>query len=254
MIAPYGPARKVDPSKFPRISADLRRFARISRLHFMARKIPPPVTRPDLSLEIAFGADRVVCGLDEVGRGPLAGPVTAGAVILPRSGFPPEIAARINDSKKLTDHERERLAPEIRTHALAWAVAEASVAEIEELNILRAALLAMRRAFLKLAIVPDAALVDGKFAPDLPCEIRCVVKGDSLSRSIAAASILAKVDRDLVMRRLASEHPGYGWERNAGYPTPEHLAAVAKLGITPHHRRTFAPIRQHLEASDSRVA
>jgi len=217
------------------------------------KRAASPSPRPDLSLEIAFGAGRVVCGLDEVGRGPLAGPVTAGAVILPPAGLPPEIAAGINDSKKLTDAERERLAPEIRIHALAWAVAEASVAEIEEVNILRAALLAMRRAFLKLGVVPDAALVDGKIAPDLPCEIRCVVKGDSLSQSIAAASILAKVDRDRMMRRLASEHPGYGWERNAGYPTPEHLAAIAKMGITPHHRRKFAPIRQHIEATESRV-
>lgn len=217
------------------------------------KRATSPAPRPDLSLEAALGAGRLVCGLDEVGRGPLAGPVTAGAVILPPTGLPPEIAARINDSKKLTDAERERLAPEIKTHALAWAVAEASVAEIEEFNILRAALLAMRGAFVKLRIVPDAALVDGKIAPDLPCEVRCVVRGDSLSQSIAAASILAKVDRDHVMRRLASEHPGYGWERNAGYPTPEHLAAIAKMGITPHHRRKFAPIRQHIEAAESRV-
>lgn len=213
---------------------------------------PASASRPDLSLEIALGPDRVVCGLDEVGRGPLAGPVTAGAVVLPPTGLPSEIAKRINDSKKLSDHERESLAPLIREHALAWAVAETSVAEIEDLNILRAALLAMRRAFLKLSVRPDAALVDGTIAPDLPCEIRCVVKGDSLSLSIAAASILAKVDRDAVMRRLASEFPGYGWERNAAYPTPEHLRAVAELGITPHHRRKFAPIRQHIEATESR--
>lgn len=208
-------------------------------------------SRPDLSLEAAFGPGRVVCGLDEVGRGPLAGPVTAAAVILPPGGFPPAIAARVDDSKRLSDAAREALAPEIRASALAWAVAEASVEEIADLNILRAALLAMRRAFLALSPIPDAALVDGKIAPDLPCEIRCVVKGDSLSQSIAAASILAKVDRDRVMRRLASAHPGYGWERNAGYPTPEHLAAVRELGVTPHHRREFAPIRQHLERRES---
>jgi ribonuclease HII len=203
-------------------------------------------TLPDLSLERALGPGLVICGVDEVGRGPLAGPVTAAAVILPPGGLPPELAARVNDSKALSHELREEVAPEIRAHAVAYAVAEASVAEIEELNILHASMLAMRRAVLALAVRPDAALVDGNRAPDLPCTVQCVVKGDARSQSIAAASILAKVDRDALMEALARDYPHYGWERNAGYPTPEHLEALARHGVTPHHRRKFAPVARQL--------
>lgn len=213
--------------------------------------MPPRKLRPgpDLTFESAFGAGRIVCGIDEVGRGPLAGPVTAAAVILPSHGLPPDLAAAINDSKLLSPEVRIALEPEIRSHAVAFAVAEANVDEIDRLNILRAALLAMKRAFEALAVRPDAALVDGKIAPDLPCAVQCVVKGDSLSQSIAAASILAKVARDRVMERLAEDFPQYGWDRNAGYPTPEHKAALQTHGVTPHHRRSFAPVRQQLAIS-----
>jgi ribonuclease HII len=208
-----------------------------------------PRTLPDLSFEIACGPGRVVCGVDEVGRGPLAGPVTAAAVILRPGGLPPELAARVNDSKALSIEMRERIAPGIREHALAWAIAEASVAEIDNLNILRAALLAMKRAVEALGRTPDVALVDGRIAPDLACAVQCIVKGDALSQSIACASILAKIDRDDKMAELARDFPEYGWDRNAGYPTPEHKAALAKHGVTPHHRRSFAPVKQQLAIS-----
>lgn len=208
-----------------------------------------PRTIPDLSFEASFGPGRIVCGIDEVGRGPLAGPVTAAAVILPPGGLPPELAARVNDSKVLSHDLRERIEPAIRAHALAWAIAEASVQEIDDLNILKAALLAMKRAVAQLTPQPDAALVDGRIAPDIPCTVQCIVKGDSLSQSIACASILAKVSRDSVMERLALDYPQYGWERNAGYPTPEHKAALVRYGVTPHHRRSFAPVRQQLAVS-----
>ncbi|MFD1626131.1 ribonuclease HII [Azospirillum griseum] len=204
-------------------------------------------SRPDLSLEIAFGPGRRVCGIDEVGRGPLAGPVVAAAVVLPPDGLPPEIAALIDDSKAMARRLREEIEPAIRAHALAFAIAEASAREIDDLNIHKATLLAMKRAHAALpGLPPDAALVDGKFTPDIGCEALAVVKGDSRSQSIACASILAKVARDNEMLRLAAVHPHYGWERNAGYPTPEHLAALQRHGVTPHHRVSFAPVRAQI--------
>lgn len=197
---------------------------------------------PDFSIEDEFGEGALVCGVDEVGRGPISGPVMAAAVILPRP-LPAELAGVINDSKKLSLKKREALAPLIERHAIAWAVAEASVAEIDEINILQAALLAMTRAVTALGVAPTAALVDGDKLPKaLPCPARAVVKGDSRSLSIGAASILAKVARDRLMTELDRQHPGYGWARNAGYPTAEHLAALTGLGVTPHHRRSFAPV------------
>ncbi|AWK88934.1 ribonuclease HII (plasmid) [Azospirillum thermophilum] len=200
-------------------------------------------SRPDLSMEAGLGRGRLVCGIDEVGRGPLAGPVVAAAVILPAGGLPPEIAAGIDDSKALSRRIREEVEPAIRAHALAFAIAEASVEEIDRLNIHKATLLAMRRAFEALpGPAPEVALVDGKFAPDLPCEAHPLIKGDGRSLSIAAASILAKVARDREMLRLSTLHPHYGWERNAGYPTAEHLAALQRFGVTPHHRVSFAPV------------
>ncbi|MCC5989250.1 MAG: ribonuclease HII [Pararhodobacter sp.] len=199
---------------------------------------------PDHELEaqlIAAGA-RCVAGVDEVGRGPLAGPVTAAAVVLDPARIPPGL----DDSKNLSPRRREELAEAIRQSSR-WAVAHASVAEIEALNILQASHLAMRRALAALAPPPDAALIDGNRLPrDLPCKAQTVVKGDARCLSIAAASILAKVERDALMVDLALECPGYGWEKNAGYPTRAHLAALRRLGVSPYHRRKFAPIRNML--------
>ena len=180
-----------------------------------------------------------VAGVDEVGRGPLAGPVLAAAVILRR---PIEGLA---DSKQLSAAQREALLPAIRAHGIV-AVAAASVEEIERLNILNATLLAMRRAVARLAVRPVEVLVDGNRGPALDCAVRCVVGGDASVPEISAASIVAKVARDRLMARLALRHPGYGWERNAGYGTPEHRRALAALGLTVHHRRGFAPCAAQL--------
>jgi ribonuclease HII len=179
----------------------------------------------------------LVAGVDEVGRGPLAGPVVAAAVILrvPLDG--------LADSKVLTATRREELARSIAAGAV-WAVSSACVDEIEQLNIYHATFLAMRRAVTRLGQRPDRILVDGNRAPEFGVETRCIVGGDALEPAISAASIIAKVTRDRLMRRLALRHPGYGWERNAGYGTPEHLAAMRQLGLTAHHRRGFAPARQ----------
>lgn len=183
-----------------------------------------------------------VAGVDEVGRGPLAGPVTAAAVILDPSRLP----AGLDDSKRLSAARRAALAEELRACAIV-SVAHASVAEIDRLNILHAALLAMRRAVEGLPRTPAHVLVDGnRTPPDLPCPATPLVKGDARSLSIAAASIIAKVARDALMAELARQHPGYGWERNAGYPTPAHLDALKRLGVTPHHRRSFAPVHNIL--------
>lgn len=198
--------------------------------------------RPDFSLETALGS-RYVAGVDEVGRGPLAGPVTAAAVILD----PARIPEGIDDSKRLTERARLRLAAEIRASALAFAVAHASVAEIDALNILEASHLAMRRALGALCPAARHALIDGNRLPKgLEIPAQTVVKGDARSLSIAAASILAKVERDAIMRELALINPGYGWENNMGYPSAEHRAALQRQGVTPHHRRSFAPVRNML--------
>jgi len=203
-----------------------------------------PRSQPDLSFETALGQGRRVCGIDEVGRGPLAGPVVAAAVVLPPEGLPEHLARAINDSKALSPRAREELEPQIRAHALAVALAEASAAEIDDLNIHKATLLAMARAYAVLPGEPPAvALIDGKFKPELPCLAEAIVKGDGRSQSIAAASIIAKVARDREMTRLAALHPQYGWDRNAGYPTPEHLDALRRHGVTAHHRVSFAPVR-----------
>ena len=191
---------------------------------------------PDLSLERALGG--VVCGVDEAGRGPLAGPVIAAAAILD----PARIPAGIDDSKRLDPARRAALAGALRERAIV-AVGEASVEEIDRCNILGATLLAMRRAVEGLARPPDRALVDGNRAPPLACAAHTIVRGDRKSLSIAAASIVAKVRRDRLMAALAAEWPHYGWERNAGYPTPFHRAALARHGPSPHHRRSFAPVR-----------
>lgn len=195
---------------------------------------------PDFTLEHAAGGR--VAGVDEVGRGPLAGPVVAAAVVFPR-GVPPELAALLDDSKKLTPAQRARALAALRASGMAEiGIGAASVAEILRWNILGASLLAMRRAVWHLPVPPDHALVDGDRAPDLACPVHCVVGGDGRSLSIAAASIAAKVVRDRAMARLAQRYPGYGWERNAGYPTAAHRAALETLGVTPHHRAGFGPV------------
>lgn len=186
-----------------------------------------------------------VAGIDEAGRGPWAGPVVAAAVILD----PDNVPAGIADSKVLKPARREALLPAIEA-AAEVGVGQASVEEIDALNILAATMLAMRRAVAALPRPPVLALVDGNRDPGLACRTRCIVKGDARCPAIAAASIVAKVTRDRIMAGLAAAHPGYGWERNAGYGTAQHRAALAQLGVTPHHRRSFAPIRQQLE-SDS---
>ncbi|PKU23777.1 ribonuclease HII [Telmatospirillum siberiense] len=199
---------------------------------------------PDFSLEHAL--DGTICGIDEVGRGPLAGPVVAAAVILPDS-LPEPLLRQLNDSKLLSAKKRDYLFDIIRDCAQVG-LGEADVGEIDSINILQATFLAMRRAFdaLLTQTSVDWALVDGNQRPPLPCRIQCVVKGDRKSLSIAAASVIAKVTRDRLMSSLALTMPGYGWDRNAGYGTAEHLAAIHNQGITPHHRRSFAPIRDLL--------
>lgn len=188
-------------------------------------------------------ANRLEAGCDEVGRGCLCGPVVASAVIL--AG---EYAnALINDSKKLSKASREELAVEIKSNAIAWAVAEASVLEIDQINILNASYLAMSRAVSQLSITPEHLLIDGnRFKSNLNIPFDCVVKGDGKYAAIAAASILAKVHRDELMRKLSIEFPGYGWEHNVGYPTREHREAIRIIGTTPHHRKTFQLIPKQL--------
>jgi len=185
----------------------------------------------------------LVAGVDEVGRGPLAGPVVAAAVILDPARFIVGLA----DSKKLSEARREALAPIIREQALAWALGRAEVEEIDAINILQASLLAMRRAVLALSVAPEFALIDGNRCPDLPCPAEAVVKGDSRVAAISAASIIAKVARDHEMVALDAQYPGYGLAGHKGYPSPAHLAALQQLGVTPIHRRSFAPVRRLLE-------
>ncbi|MEW6678709.1 MAG: ribonuclease HII [Pseudomonadota bacterium] len=186
---------------------------------------------------------QLICGVDEAGRGPLAGPVCAAAVILDPARSIPGLA----DSKKLSEARRLHLALEIQTHALAWHVAWASVAEIEQLNILHATMLAMTRAVQGLAPGAELALIDGNRCPPLAIPARAIVKGDALEPCISAASILAKTERDKVMRQLADRYPQYGFERHAGYPVPEHLQALETHGPCPEHRRGFGPVKKLLQ-------
>lgn len=184
-------------------------------------------------------ASRLVAGVDEAGRGPLAGPVVAAAVILDEANP----IAGLADSKALSPARREELAALIRERALAWAVAEAQVEEIDRLNILQATLLAMQRAVAGLRITPGMVLVDGNQLPSLACEARAIVKGDATVPAISAASILAKVARDRTMNELEGVCPGYGFARHKGYPTRDHVAALERLGVSRHHRRSFSPVR-----------
>lgn len=185
----------------------------------------------------------LVCGVDEAGRGPLAGPVVAAAVIL-EPGRP---IAGLADSKVLSEARREALFDDIRGKALAWAVGRAEVAEIDALNILQASLLAMQRAVAGLPRAPSQALVDGNRLPELGCPARALVGGDACEPCISAASIVAKVTRDREMVALDAVYPGYGLARHKGYPTQAHLAALEALGVTPIHRRSFAPVRRLID-------
>jgi len=181
-----------------------------------------------------------VAGIDEAGRGPLAGPVYAAAVILD----PARLPRGVNDSKALTAEAREKAFDKIMERALAVGIGVASVAEIDEINILQATMLAMRRATEQLSLAPVHAFVDGNRKPALACPAEAIVDGDAKSMSIAAASIIAKVARDRVMCALDGDHPGYNWAQNKGYGTPDHLAALDLLGPTVHHRKSFAPVAQ----------
>jgi len=213
---------------------------------------------PDFALEkelhARHGDDVLVIGLDEAGRGPWAGPVMAAAAWLDPARCPAELRRGLDDSKRLGPARRAELfgmlEDSVARGTAALGLGEAGVAEIDEVNILQASLRAMARAAADLAVrsgqAPGAALVDGNRLPELPCPAEAVVGGDGLSLSIAAASILAKVTRDRRMAALAQAHPGYGWERNKGYGTAEHRAALARLGVTPQHRRSFRPVREVL--------
>ncbi len=198
---------------------------------------------PDFALEWAAGG--LVAGIDEAGRGPLAGPVVAAAVILDPDRCPEALVGGLDDSKRLTRERRGELCAALMRSAQIG-IGAASAREIDRLNVLQATLLAMARAVSNLSLEPAVALVDGPHAPQLACPTQTVIGGDGRSLSIAAASIVAKVTRDKVMALLARRHPGYGWERNAGYGTAEHRAALARLGPTPHHRRSFAPVNKML--------
>lgn len=191
-----------------------------------------------------MSSESLICGVDEVGRGPLAGPVVAAAVILD----PRRPIDGLDDSKKLTEKRREQLFEQIRSRALAWSLGRAEVAEIDELNILWASMLAMRRAVEGLNPPPGHALIDGNRVPEgLPCSAEAIVGGDGLEPAIAAASIVAKVVRDREMVALDARYPGYGLDAHKGYPTKKHIEALAVLGVTEVHRRSFGPVRRLLD-------
>lgn len=202
---------------------------------------------PDFSMEDEY--DGLACGLDEVGRGPLAGPVVAACVYIAPERRDLPFVTEIRDSKKLSRAKLDLLYEQICGH-FSFGVAACSPGEIDDLNILWASMRAMERAYEAMPAPLPYALVDGNRLPRaLPCAARAVVKGDGLSVSIAAASIVAKVTRDRMMEALAKEHPCYGWERNVGYPTREHLEAIQNYGVTEYHRKSFGPVRKFLEAA-----
>ena len=204
---------------------------------------------PDFALE--RGCEGIVCGIDEAGRGPLAGPVVAAAVILDRRKIPRRLRSELDDSKKLSAEEREEFALMIRQCAVRIGVGAASVREIERINILQATFVAMRRALMRMGVMPDIALIDGNQPPPLPCAVKTVIGGDGLSLSIAAASVIAKTTRDKLMHALALRYGGYGWTTNVGYATEEHRAAILTLGPTRHHRMSFAPLQLSLVFDES---
>ena len=199
---------------------------------------------PDFTLEHAHNGP--TCGCDEVGRAPLAGPVTAACVYIPEDLYADPLWQEVNDSKKLSKTKRETLSIAIKDTAH-WGIGEASVEETDAINIVQASFLAMRRAYDMMGVETTLALIDGNITPkSFPCSTQTIVKGDSKSISIAAASIIAKVHRDTFMADLAKQHPHYGWERNAGYPTREHLDAINVHGITKFHRKSFAPVKNFI--------
>ncbi len=205
---------------------------------------------PTWKIENKIGG--AVCGVDEAGRGPWVGPVAAGAVMFLSRDINPEILAQIDDSKKLTAKKREKiydlLLKEARAGHLTYGIGIATAAEIDELNILQATFLAMKRAVVKLNPVPQHAIIDGNRLPaEFMCPTSCYIGGDAQSYSIAAASILAKVYRDNLMKELAQKYPGYGFEKNAGYGTKDHVAGLQKYGVTPEHRKSYKPIKEFLE-------
>ena len=197
---------------------------------------------PNLAIENSIGG--LVCGIDEAGRGPLAGPVVAACVILDYDHIP----AGLNDSKKLSASKREVIYLQLLQTARIG-IGFGSLRDIAAHNILGATMLAMNRAIGRLPIIPNMALVDGNQLPDLPCNGMAVIGGDGKSLSIAAASVIAKVTRDRIMQKLARKYTGYGWAKNSGYGTAEHMQGIAERGITPHHRRDFAPVREYLEST-----
>ncbi|MBL4615549.1 MAG: ribonuclease HII [Magnetovibrio sp.] len=205
---------------------------------------------PDFSIELSHTG--VIAGVDEAGRGPWAGPVVAGAAILDPATLPQDLMNDLDDSKKLKAPKREALLARLQETDAILGVGLASVEEIDDINILQATMRAMVRAVGNLARAPDFALIDGNRVPDgLACPAQAVIKGDEISLSIAAASILAKVTRDHMMTKLDHRYPGYGWGSNAGYGTKAHQEGLARLGITPEHRKSFAPIRKILSQKDS---
>ena len=200
---------------------------------------------PDFARE----SEEICCGIDEVGRGPLAGPVIAACVFIPACVRTDPIWQLVTDSKKLSPAKRQILSDQLK-HMTAYGIGEASVQEIDDINILQASLRAMQRAYdamIENNALPQItlALIDGNKAPQLPVPCQTIIKGDSLSCSIAAASIIAKVHRDAQMQHLHELYPDYGWNKNAGYGTAQHMKAIQTHGITPHHRQSFAPIRRH---------
>ena len=198
------------------------------------------------SLSLKGGEEKkeIIAGVDEVGRGPLCGPVVTAAVILD----PAHPIVGLNDSKKLSEKKREALFHEIQEKALAWCIARADVGEIDELNILHATMLAMQRAVAGLDVKPTLALIDGNRCPKLSCRAKAVIKGDGKVPEIGAASILAKVARDREMAEMETLYPGYGIGGHKGYPTKVHMEALKRLGATPIHRRSFRPVREAIEA------
>ncbi|MFI4938835.1 MAG: ribonuclease HII [Burkholderiales bacterium] len=193
----------------------------------------------DMNLSLFDGIDELICGVDEAGRGPLAGPVFAAAVILD----PARPITGLRDSKKLSEARRDALAIAIKSHALAWSIAECSEQEIDSLNILQATMLAMRRAVEGLAVQPTLALIDGNRCPVMPVRSEAIVKGDDKVAAISAASILAKTARDAALMALHRQYPQYAFDRHKGYPTALHLERLRAHGVSPVHRKSYAPVR-----------
>jgi ribonuclease HII len=191
----------------------------------------------------------IICGVDEAGRGPLAGPVVAAAVILDKK----RRINGLNDSKQLTEERRDILAIRIRERAIAWGIGVATVEEIDTVNIRQANFLAMRRAFDQLGVKPTHVLVDGNDPPPIPCRLTCIIGGDALEACISAASILAKTHRDAIMVEMCAQYPGYGFSRHKGYSVAAHLDALKRLGPSPIHRRSFRPVREAMGIVDDVV-